>query len=138
MELLAAAAAAEVLHPVWRDPLWVTAVTSGLAAIIGAVAGLLTRSSRQDRKLDEAAASAERAAASSEAAREGISNNHNTHLRDDLDRIMQGVDILLHTQEVTARRLDEIGQRLELHVVDDDDWQARVERRLLVLEETGQ
>lgn len=63
---------------------------------------------------------------------EEVSNSHGTNLRDDVDRIMKGVDDLTETTRQSFRRMDhQFGEmRADVQDVRDDVQDERAERRM--------
>lgn len=92
----------------------VVAFVTGLLAIIGtAVAEVLRRQHKAIGALKE----------NSDIVREQTQNSHKTNLRDDIDRVIHGIDML--TEQMNVIRLDTAWERRERM-----DLAARFERHM--------
>lgn len=83
------------------DPVLIALITSGLG-FLGGVVGLLKR---QDRKLSEVKENTAEA-------RKQVQNSHSTNLRDDLDKVIAGLDRVLAGQARHDEALREHGQEI--------------------------
>ena len=97
----------------FHDPLWITAI-GGLITACGGVAGgmfgaisAVSKSHREtEKKLDSIRELAHDA-------KEQTTNNHDTNLRDDIDKLGEKLDHIAHTQSLLGQELTAHGQVLD-------------------------
>ena len=103
-------------HPAWRDPAWVTSVAAVLSALGGWGGAVIAGRKTQKQTQKEIAAT-----------REAVTNNHGTHIREDIDRV------ITHQSDI-MRRIDTLAAKIDLAEVERSDQGAASAHRFTRLE----
>ncbi|MEU8327301.1 DUF2746 domain-containing protein [Micromonospora sp. NPDC048839] len=98
----------------------VTACGTVSVALIGVVVELLRR---QHKRLGEVKAHAA-------AARDQVQNSHTTNLRDDIDRVLAGLDQVIETQRQHGKDIGGLREELRTERIERIDVERRLDNHL--------